>query len=109
MHLKYNKNPPEDSIPSVLLVNILSEWQLANVLGSGLERTCAATIQEWQCLAKKERERAGRGGGSKKSGFDKRRNSKRPVRRRSRKPAVKPQTPEASLLNALPPPQLNEL
>lgn len=27
-----------------------------NVLGSGLERTCAATIQEWQFLAKKERE-----------------------------------------------------
>lgn len=69
MHLKHNKNPPEDSIPSILLVNILSEWQLVNVLGSGMERTCAATIQEWQFLAKKEREG---GGASKKSGFDKR-------------------------------------
>lgn len=62
MHLKYNKNPPEDTIPSVLLVNILSEWQLVNILAQGWREPVQRPARSSDSSPRKEGEGGGEGG-----------------------------------------------
>lgn len=74
-----------------------------NVLGSGLKEPVQRPSRSGNSSLRTK------GSGGKRSGFDKREGIRKGQLERSRKPAVKPQTAEASLLNALPLPQLNEL